>query len=165
MKRCDLELSELDVNIVAHMGYKARNVNGKALIPDGAAEELGYAARYGCSGGSVGSVIYYEDTWRFFYDNRHLLTRQLKEQVEEGLFENANGAVSAVCSFACFSDKERKDWLEEVAAKVLYGRINKRYGDNDHEFHIVANAIVWGAFEDLANRYENCDKEDVRDDE
>lgn len=165
MKRCDFELTELDVNVIAHMGYKARNVNGKALIPDEAAEELHYAARYGCSGGSVGSVIYYVDTWRFFCDNRHLLVRQLKEQVEEGLFENANGAVSAVCSFACFRDKECKDWLEEAAAKVLYGRIHERCGDNDHELHVVANAIVWGAFEDLGNRFENCEREDVADDE
>ncbi len=167
MKRCDFELTELDVNVIAHMGYKAWNVNGRALIPDGAAEELGYAAKYGCSGGSVGSVIYYTDTWRFFYSNRHLLIKQLKEQVEDGLFENANGAVSAVCSFACFScfsGKECKAWIEEAVAKVLYGRINEKCGDNDHEFQVVANAIVWGAFEDLGNRYENCGKEDIGDD-
>ena len=171
MKRCDFAPTDLDRVVLDAVdpGWTLDRAlaRERVCLTDDGAETLRQVAEHGCQSGCCTPFIYYADTWRFFRKYRDLLRDRLRDQVEEGLFENANGVVSAVLSFACYKDARDKADLEEAAAKALYGNLYDAEGpvEPDCDMKNVANAIVWGAVEDLASRYDWNEKEDVEDDQ
>ena len=108
----------------------------------------------------------YDETWPFFRKYRDLLREGLRDQVESGRFEKANGCVSAVLSFSCFQNRGRnKGDLEEAVAKALYANLYDTNGPVNPDYGMleVAHAVVRGAVEDLASTYDWSEKEAKND--
>lgn len=109
----------------------------------------------------------YGETWPFFRKCRDLFREALRDRAETELCGETRGCVSAVLSFGCFQDRGRDMGdLEESAAKALYANLYDANGPVQPDFGMreVAYAIVRDAVEDLAWKYDNCEKE-VRGDE
>ena len=161
MKTYGIRISDLDRAILERMGeYK---VNGDRLsLSDDVAADLEGVAGHGCVSGCASAFTYYRDTCSFFKENRAALRAQLREQAAEGLFgEGVETVVGAVCAFCCFRDED-KATIEEAAARLLYGDIEEALNECDMATK-VANAVVWGAVEDLASRLDGCEVEETED--
>ena len=66
------------------------------------------------------------------------------------------GVVGAVVMFSCFKGENAAE-IEEEAAKVLFGDVAEiRSGELDR----VANALAWGALEDLAFRLDGQESDE-----
>ena len=158
MKTYEIRISDLDRAILARMGEY--EVNGDRLrLSEDVAAELEGVAGHGCVSGFAPAFVYYRDTCDFFRAHRAALRDQLREQAEEGFFgEGVKTAVGAVCAFRCFRDND-KAAIEEAAARLLYSDIEEALNECDMATQ-VANAVVWGAVEDLASRLDGCEVED-----
>lgn len=158
--KADITLSELDRAIIGALGYTVKDTPDGVIIPEELAEELDAVANHGCANACPTAFVYFADTWEFFRENRELLREQLREQADEGLYgDGVTGCVSAVLAFACFR-KDGKRELEEAAALALYSPLPS-YAEAPADVVAVANAIVWGAVEDLAFRHDGAECEEV----
>ena len=165
MTICDFKPTDLDraiLNVVAEgWTLDRRNAEERLCLTDDGAKALGSVA----SNGIECSYLFfnsYDETWPFFRKYRDLFRESLRDQVEDGLFEKANGCVSAVLSFSCFQNQGRNMGdLEESAAKALYANLYDAEGpvQPDYGMQEVAHAVVRGAVEDLAWKYDNSEKE------
>ena len=156
--KVDVYLTDLDKAVLTHAGYSFEETPGGTLLPLGAVEEFRAVADYGCATGTCPSVLYFADTWEFFRDNRAELVAQLIEQAREGLFgEGVTGAVQAVMNFVCFRRKRAESGFEDSIAQTLFAPLPEKYTDAPSDCVLVANAITWGAFEDLAFRLDGCE--------
>ena len=154
----DVYLTDLDKAVLAHAGYTFEETPGGTLLSPEALEEFRDVAEYGCSGGASPSVADFADTWEFFRDNRAELVEQLREQASEGLFgEGVTGAVQAVMNFVCFRRKRAEPGFEDSIAQTLFAPLPEKYTDAEPDCVAIANAITWGAFEDLAFRLDGCE--------
>lgn len=170
MTICDFRPTDVDraiLDVVAEGWTLDRSKAEERLcLTDDGAKALQSIANHGieCSYLFFNS---YQETWPFFRKYRDLLRERLRDQVEDGLFEKANGCVSAVLSFGCFQNQGRnRGDLEEAAAKALYASLYDTGGPvhPDYGMQEVAHAVVRGAVEDLAWKYDDSEKE-VKDDE
>lgn len=151
MRSYDYTLTALDLAVIRQLGGEGRNTAEGCEISEDAAEELVNVR--GCSCGAAGGFTgftWYSDTREFTAANRKAIVAGLREQVDEGVFTDENGkprgVIGAVMMFACLKDEDPAV-IEEEAARVLFGPLKDiRSGDLD----IVANALAWGALEDLA---------------
>lgn len=169
MTICDFKPTDLDraiLDVVAEGWTLDRSKAEKRLcLTDGGAKALQSIA----SDGVECSYLFfnsYQETWPFFRKYRDLLRESLRDQVENGLFKEANGCVSAVLSFSCFQNRGRNMGdLEEAAAKALYANLYDAEGpvQPDYGMQEVAHAVVRGAVEDLASKYDWSEKEVVDD--
>ena len=156
--KVDLTLNDLDKAVLAHAGYSFEGVDGGTLLPLGALAEFRDVAGYGCASGTSPSVVYFPETWRFFRDNRAELLEQLREQASEGLFgDGVTGSVQAVMNFVCFSKRRTEPGFEDSIAQTLFAPLPEKYTDAPADCVAIANAITWGAFEDLAFRLDGCE--------
>lgn len=161
MKTYEIRISDLDRAILGRMGEYEENGDRLSLSEDVAADLEGVAG-HGCVSGCASAFTYYRDTCDFFKANRAALRDQLREQAADGLFgEVVETAVGAVCAFRCFRDND-KATIEAAAARLLYGDIKEALNECDMAT-LVANAVVWGAVEDLASRLDGCEVEETED--
>jgi hypothetical protein len=167
VRRYYYTLSRADRAVVAQMGGTCRNTPKGCTIDEDTAARLADVCRCSCgAAGGFSGFIYYTETREFTAKNRAAIVARLREQIDEGLFTDENGkprgVVGAVVMFSCFKDEDPAE-IEEEAARVLFGPLEDvRGGDLDR----VANALAWGALEDLAFRLDGqeCD-EDESDEE
>ena len=163
MKHYEMTLDELDRAVIAQLGGTCENTANGCAIDDDAAETLANVCRCSCgAAGGFNGFIYYTETREFTAANRDAIRERLREQIAEGLFTDENGkargVVGAVMSFSCFKGEDPAQ-IEEEAARVLFGPVALiRAGT----FDLVANALAWGALEDLAFR---LDGQEIESDE
>lgn len=149
MKNYQIHLEDLDRAVIAQLGGTCEDTAQGCAIDDDTAETLADVCRCSCgAAGGFNGFIYYSETREFTAANRKAILTRLREQIAEGLFEGARSAVGAVTMFSCFKDDDPAE-IEEEAARVLFGPVALiRAGS----FDTVANALAWGALEDLAFR-------------
>lgn len=162
MKAYQITLNELDRATVAQLGGTCENTANGCRIDDDTAATLADVCRCSCgAAGGFNGFIYYTETREFTAANRDAIRARLKEQIDEGLFDGAHGVVSAVMMFHCFKDENPAE-IEEEAARVLFGSVSLiRSGAFDR----VANALAWGALEDLAFRLDGQEIDEAEADE
>lgn len=160
VRRFNTNLTALDLAVIEQLDGEARNVGDICEISTDAAEELANVCR--CSSGAAGGFrgfIYYTETTAFALANRAEIITKLREDVADGLFGECGGVVSAVMLFNCLktNDAQERAELEEEVALALFGNPeeykSKYYGE-------VANALAWGALEDLAFRLDGQEMAD-----
>lgn len=163
MKHYEMTLDELDRAVIAQLGGTCENTESGCRIDDETAETLANVCHCSCgAAGGFNGFIYYTETREFTAANRDAIVARLREQIDEGLFTDENGkprgVVGAVMSFSCFKGEDPAQ-IEEEAARVLFGPVALiRAGT----FDLVANALAWGALEDLAFR---LDGQEIESDE
>ena len=162
-KKYNITLSALDRAVVAQLGGTCSNIAGdRCEIDEDTAQRLADVCRCSCgAAGGFSGFIYYSETRDFTANNRAEIVARLREQIDEGLFEGSRGVVSAVLSFSCFKGED-PDELEDEAARVLFGSLDDvRSGELDR----VANALAWGALEDLAFKLDGQESDDESGDD
>lgn len=166
MKAYQITLDELDRTTVAQLGGTCENTANGCRIDADTAQKLADVCRCSCgAAGGFSGFIYYSETREFTAKNRAAIVARLHEQIDEGLFTDKNGkprgVVGAVVMFSCFKDEDPAE-IEEEAARVLFGPLEDvRGGDLDR----VANALAWGALEDLAFRLDGQESDEDESDE
>lgn len=157
--RYPVTLDALDLAVIAQLGGTARNVDDGCEIETDAADVLNAVCCSSCGvAGGFPGFIYYFETREFFKANRDEIAARIREQIEEGLFENADGVISAVKMYNCLKGCDAAE-IEEEAARAFYGPTSEI---DSCELDTVANACAWGALEDLAFR---LDGQRIEDDE
>lgn len=150
MAKFNYQLDALDIAVVEQLGGKAWIAgDGKAEISDDAADQLANVCSCSCgAAGGFPGFIYYTETREFFKAHRDEIAQRIREQIEEGLFEGANGVISAVMMFACLKDCDKAE-IEEEAARAFFGPLEDF---DEGALDTVANACAWAALEDLSYR-------------
>lgn len=166
MKAYQITLDELDRATVAQLGGTCENTANGCRIDDDTAQTLADVCRCSCgAAGGFSGFIYYTETREFTAKNRAAIVARLCEQIDEGLFTDENGkprgVVGAVVMFSCFKGENAAE-IEEEAAKVLFGDVSEI---GSGELDRVANALAWGALEDLAFRLDGQEIEEDETDE
>lgn len=154
MKNFNITLSKLDRAVVTQMGGTCKNTPNGCRISTDTAEELANVSRSYCgAAGGFSGFTWYSDTREFTAKNRAEIVAALREQIDAGLFEGVRGVVGAVMMFNCLKKDDPAE-IEEEAARVLFGSLRAvRSSDLDR----VANALAWGALEDLAYRLDGAE--------
>ena len=166
-KKYNITLSALDRAVVAQLGGTCSNIDGdRCEIDEETAQALADVRRCSCgAAGGFSGFIYYSETREFTAANRAEIVARLREQIDEGLFTDENGkprgVVGAVVMFSCFKGEDPAE-IEEEAARVLFGPVaDIRFGELDR----VANALAWGALEDLAFKLDGQESDDESGDD
>lgn len=139
--------------VVANYGDLAKNVMINASGDDHTNIEnieqttstLQDIARHGINGG-YGGFIYYEDTCKFFDENKDAIFKLLNELYQECAY---GSEMEMLRSFNCFKgeDFSLKDIME----------VNNFQGQGENPTHtMLKNGLAWYAGEEIANAFDNA---------
>lgn len=134
MNRKFKNLTTLQQAVIKQLGYNTLDEDAASTLNDV------MRSHYGAAAGFTG-FIYYNDTIKFFNDNKNLIM----EQLENDANDFGEDMLTMISNFNCLKD-------DNLSATDI---MNAIYNEEDENETIVKNALSWYALETVAYQLED----------